>query len=141
MIAGGLAKGGHFEDLVNQNRNIIKAVVVIGLDQKPIIEALNSKGQGIPVTIVSANGESCKSFDSVDDCVLKEVEESPILNADSTLGQKVISTAVQAAGGYAQPGDVVLLAPACASMDQFVSYADRGNRFAKESERWVKSHE
>ena len=74
-------------------------------------------------------------------CIRDRVENSPVLSADSTLGQKVISTAVQAAGRYAQPGDVVLLAPACASMDQFVSYADRGNRFAKESEQWVKCHE
>ena len=31
----------------------------------------------------------------------------------------------------AQDGDAVLLAPACASMDQFVSYGDRGDRFVK----------
>ncbi len=140
-IAGGLAKGGRFEDLVKQNRNIIKAAVVIGLDQNPIIQALNTQGQDIPVTIVSANGESYESFDCANDSVVKKAQNSSIPSADSSLGQKVISTAVQAAGRYAQPGDVVLLAPACASMDQFVSYADRGNRFAKESEQWVKCHE
>lgn len=38
--------------------------------------------------------------------------------------------AVQAAARLAQPGNTVLLAPATASMDQFVSYADRGDKFA-----------
>jgi UDP-N-acetylmuramoylalanine--D-glutamate ligase len=46
---------------------------------------------------------------------------------------KVVDTieeAVRAAAGLATPGDTVLLAPACASFDQFRDYADRGDRFA-----------
>lgn len=39
--------------------------------------------------------------------------------------------AVHAAHEIARPGDVVLMAPACASFDQFASYADRGNVFTR----------
>jgi UDP-N-acetylmuramoylalanine--D-glutamate ligase len=42
----------------------------------------------------------------------------------------IMNTAVREAARLASAGDTVLLAPAAASMDQFVDYVDRGRQFA-----------
>jgi UDP-N-acetylmuramoylalanine--D-glutamate ligase len=43
---------------------------------------------------------------------------------------RTLEAAVERAMVLAQPGDAVLLSPACASLDQFKSYVERGERFA-----------
>ncbi len=110
-IAGGLAKGARFEDLVRDEAGIIKAAVIIGADTKPMTEAFAASAPQIPVTVI-----------------------------DPSPKESVMDRAVAAAGVYAEGGDVVLMAPACASMDQFVSYADRGDKFASAAHMWAVSH-
>jgi UDP-N-acetylmuramoylalanine--D-glutamate ligase len=49
----------------------------------------------------------------------------------TALGAHDLSTAVRRAAADAEPGDVVLLSPACASFDQFRDYEDRGESFRR----------
>jgi UDP-N-acetylmuramoylalanine--D-glutamate ligase len=54
--------------------------------------------------------------------------ESQIKNAE-VVHAETLENALRKANAVAQPGDVVLLAPACASFDQFKNYEHRGQVF------------
>jgi UDP-N-acetylmuramoylalanine--D-glutamate ligase len=108
-IAGGLAKGAEMSDLITQVGSRLRGVVLIGTDRELIAQELQSK------------------FPNV---ALIRVDPKPGHDRSST-NNEFMNQIVTEAKRLAKDGDAVLLAPACASMDQFVSYGDRGDRFAK----------
>jgi len=59
-------------------------------------------------------------------------QDGPALAAllPDSIQVKTLQQAVKTAASLAKPGDMVLLSPACASLDMFKSYADRGEQFA-----------
>ncbi|MEU0070321.1 UDP-N-acetylmuramoyl-L-alanine--D-glutamate ligase [Streptomyces sp. NPDC006332] len=100
-IAGGLAKGASFDELVARSAGRLRGVVLIGADRGLIREAL-----------------------------ARHAPEVPVVDLDRTDTGAMLQ-AVQEAQRLAVEGDTVLLAPACASMDMFANYNKRGDAFAE----------
>jgi UDP-N-acetylmuramoylalanine--D-glutamate ligase len=105
-VAGGLAKGARFDDLVRAVRRRLRGVVLLGADRQVIADALSRHAPEVPVVSIDARETG---------------------RAD---GGDAMERAVAAAADLAQVGDTVLLAPGCASMDMFANYGARGDAFA-----------
>ena len=60
----------------------------------------------------------------------RDAEQLAALRQAPSVRVASIESAVAAAAERAQPGDLVLLSPACASLDMFRNYEERGQRFA-----------
>ncbi|MEU7517387.1 UDP-N-acetylmuramoyl-L-alanine--D-glutamate ligase [Streptomyces sp. NPDC042898] len=99
-IAGGLAKGATFDEIVQKSAKRLRGAVLIGADRALIREALARHAPEVPVVDLGRTDTGA------------------------------MSEAVREAARLARPGDTVLLAPACASMDMFTNYNKRGEAFA-----------
>ena len=100
-IAGGQAKGTSFDELVQRYGDKLRAAVLLGVDRGVIAQALARHAPQIPVTVIHSTDTGA------------------------------MTQAVAAARAFARPGDVVLLAPGCASKDMFTGYDARGAAFAR----------
>lgn len=107
-IAGGLAKGADMRPLVERAWGRLKAVILIGEDRALIADALKESAPELPIFEINP----------------------PEGYSKNSSGNEFMEEIVRTAASMSEAGDVVLLAPACASMDQFNSYSDRGDRFA-----------
>jgi UDP-N-acetylmuramoylalanine--D-glutamate ligase len=100
-IVGGLLKGVDVDELVRSQVKRLASVIVIGADREALVAAFGRHAPGLP-----------------------------LFEVDTPDTNEVMPTAVRLSAAVAKRGDTVLLAPAAASMDQFIDYADRGTRFA-----------
>ncbi|GAB2515365.1 UDP-N-acetylmuramoyl-L-alanine--D-glutamate ligase [Microbacterium petrolearium] len=107
-IVGGQLKGVDIGDLVAARGPGSKAAIVIGTERGEVVAAFRRHAPGVP-----------------------------LFEVDHTQTEDVMTRAVELAAQVARDGDVVLLAPAAASFDQFRGYDDRGDRFAQAVRAWI----
>ncbi len=90
---------------------------------EPLVSALEDKARALVLIGEAADRIAAAVNDRV-----------PTLRADS------MDDAVDKAFSQAEPGDAVLLSPACSSFDMFKSYADRGEQFVAAVQRLAARH-
>lgn len=101
-VVGGDAKGQDLDGLIRAVADKLRGAVVIGAAQSDLLAALAKHAPHVPVRpVVGCSQPAAWMPTVVDECA-----------------------------NLAQTGDWVLLAPACASWDQFENYGQRGDLFA-----------
>ena len=110
--------------------NIASTVVAVEAMDRPFVLLLGGRHKGEPYTrLAPLVAEKCRlviAFGEAGAIVAQDLEGKVPLERGTTFAD-VVARARRAA----QPGDVVLLSPACSSYDMFKNYEERGALFRK----------
>jgi UDP-N-acetylmuramoylalanine--D-glutamate ligase len=101
-LVGGLLKGVDIDALVASHVGHLRGAIILGADRVLLRDAFR-----------------------------RHAPQLRVFEIDAVDTEQVMPNAVRLAAELAEAGDVVLLAPAAASMDQFADYAERGRMFAE----------
>jgi len=100
------------------------------------------RGLNEPIVLIAGGDGKGQDFAPLADVFARRVHHAVLIGRDRKALAEAISSActveladdmesaVRAASRVARVGDIVLLSPACASLDMYRDYADRGNQFA-----------
>ena len=118
-------------DYINDSKatNINSVIVAIETFNKPTILLLGGFNKGIDfgLLVPHIKTNSVKTIIAYGEA--SEQIKSAIGDAVRLFIVDDLNSAVKNAHSIAQPGDIVLLSPGCASFDQFKNFEDRGNFF------------
>jgi UDP-N-acetylmuramoylalanine--D-glutamate ligase len=109
--------------------NVASTTVAVQALEQPFVLLLGGRHKGEPYTVLAkASGDRCRAviaFGESRDLVTQDLKDlMPVTRAGTDFGE-VLALARR----LAQPGDAVLLSPACSSYDMFKNYEDRGAQF------------
>jgi UDP-N-acetylmuramoylalanine--D-glutamate ligase len=129
---------GHFAglDWINDSKgtNVGATAAALAGQNQPVVLIAGGQGKGQDFTVLrpllaaKARGVVLIGQDA-------DLLEAAWAGVAPIVRAKDMGEAVERAGELGQPGDVVLLSPACASFDMFKGYAHRGEVFAAEVRR------
>lgn len=109
--------------------NVESALVALRSMTRPTVLLLGGIHKGEPygalIPELARTGRAVVAFGEAADLIVADLE--PHLQVERVGSD--FERAVQRAATLAEPGDAVLLAPACSSFDMFRNYEDRGRQF------------
>jgi UDP-N-acetylmuramoylalanine--D-glutamate ligase len=137
-----------FEGLPHRMQRIAEAGGVLYVDDSKAtsVAATNValEGLGRPVVLIAGGDGKGQDFSPLAASVARHCRAVLLIGRDAPrIGEVLraakvpvettgtLDAAVARAVAVAQAGDAVVLSPACASLDQFESYVERGRRFAQ----------